>query len=81
MAFASSLDQIGPLAKNVEDIALAMNVIAGYDDYDGTVKNIPVPDYTEFLGKDIKGVKIGVPKEYFVDGMNENVKSIMMDCS
>ena len=79
MAFASSLDQIGPLAKNVEDIALAMNVIAGYDDYDGTVKNIPVPDYTEFLGKDIKGVKIGVPKEYFVDGMNENVKSIMMD--
>ena len=79
MAFASSLDQIGPLAKNVEDIALAMNVIAGYDDYDGTVKNIPVPDYTEFLEKDIKGVKIGVPKEYFVDGMNENVKSIMMD--
>ena len=78
MAFASSLDQIGPLAKNVEDIALAMNVIAGYDDYDGTVKNIPVPDYTEFLGKDIKGVKIGVPKEYFVDGMNENVKAIMM---
>ena len=79
MAFASSLDQIGPLAKNVKDIALAMNVIAGYDDYDGTVKNIPVPDYTEFLGKDIKGVKIGVPKEYFVDGMNENVKAIMMD--
>ena len=79
MAFASSLDQIGPLAKNVEDIALAMNVIAGYDDYDGTVKNIPVPDYREFLGKDIKGVKIGVPKEYFVDGMNENVKSIMTD--
>ena len=79
MAFASSLDQIGPLAKNVEDIALAMNVIAGYDDYDGTVKNIPVPDYTKFLGKDIKGVKIGVPKEYFVDGMNENIKAIMMD--
>ena len=79
MAFASSLDQIGPLAKNVEDIALAMNVIAGYDDYDETVKNIPVPDYTEFLEKDIKGVKIGVPKEYFVDGMNENVKAIMMD--
>ena len=79
MAFASSLDQIGPLAKNVEDIALAMNVIAGYDDYDGTVKNISVPDYTEFLGKDIKGVKIGVPKEYFVDGMNENIKAIMMD--
>ena len=79
MAFASSLDQIGPLAKNVEDIALAMNVIAGYDDYDGTVKNISVPDYTEFLGKDIKGVKIGVPKEYFVEGMNENVKAIMMN--
>ena len=79
MAFASSLDQIGPLAKNVEDIALAMNVIAGYDDYDGTVKNISVPDYTEFLGKDIKGVKIGIPKEYFVEGMSENVKAIMMD--
>ncbi|MCI6153259.1 MAG: Asp-tRNA(Asn)/Glu-tRNA(Gln) amidotransferase subunit GatA [Fusobacterium perfoetens] len=79
MAFASSLDQIGPLAKNVEDIALAMNVIAGYDDYDATVSKLEVPDYTEFLGKDIKGIKIGVPKEYFVDGMNEDIKRVMFE--
>ncbi len=79
MAFASSLDQIGPLAKNVEDIALAMNVIAGYDDYDATVSKLEVPNYTEFLGKDIKGIKIGVPKEYFVDGMNEDIKRVMFE--
>lgn len=74
MAFASSLDQIGPVAKNVADIALCMNVIAGEDDYDATVSKKEVPDYTEFLGKDIKGMKIGVPKEYFIDGIKEDVK-------
>lgn len=77
IAFASSLDQIGPLAKSVEDIALAMNVIAGEDDYDATVCKLDVPDYTEYLNKDIKGMKIGVPKEYFIDGINEEVKKIV----
>lgn len=77
MAFASSLDQIGPIAKKVEDIALAMNVIAGPDDYDATVVNCEVPDYTQFLNQDIKGMKIGVPKEYFIDGINPEVRKIM----
>ena len=77
IAFASSLDQIGPMAKTVEDIALTMNVISGPDDYDATVANCEVPDYTQFLNQDIKGMKIGVPKEYFIDGINPQVKKIM----
>lgn len=79
IAFASSLDQIGPIGKNVSDVALAMNVISGYDEYDATVKNTEVPDYTKALNRDIKGMKIGVPKEYFIDGIDENVRKIMMD--
>lgn len=77
IAFASSLDQIGPMGKSVEDIALTMNVIAGADDYDATVVNCEVPDYTEFLNKDIKGMKIGVPREYFIDGINPEVRKVM----
>ncbi|MDP0506913.1 MAG: Asp-tRNA(Asn)/Glu-tRNA(Gln) amidotransferase subunit GatA [Fusobacterium sp. JB019] len=77
MAFGSSLDQIGPLAKNVSDIALTMNVIAGYDDYDATVSPKEVPDYTKSLNKDISGMTIGVPKEYFVEGMDSKIKEIM----
>lgn len=79
IAFASSLDQIGPMAKSVEDIALTMNVIAGADDYDATVVNCEVPDYTQFLNQDIRGMKIGVPKEYFIDGINPEVRQIMED--
>lgn len=78
MAFASSLDQIGPLAKNVEDIAYAMNVLAGIDDYDATVEEVEVPDYTTFLGKDIRGMKIGVPKEYFIEGIRKEVKEVVL---
>lgn len=77
MAFASSLDQIGPIAKNVADVALCMNVIAGEDDYDATVSKKEVPNYTEFLGKDIKGMKIGVPKEYFIAGIKKDVKKVI----
>ena len=77
IAFASSLDQIGPLAKSVEDIALCMNVISGSDDYDATVSSLEVPDYTEFLNQDIKGMKIGVPKEYFIDGINPGVRKVV----
>ena len=54
-----------------------MNVIAGEDDYDATVSKKEVPDYTKFLGKDIKGMKIGVPKEYFIDGIKEDVRKIV----
>ena len=79
IAFASSLDQIGPIAKSVEDIALTMNVIAGADDYDATVVNCEVPDYTQFLNQDIRGMKIGVPKEYFIDGINPEVRQVMED--
>lgn len=77
IAFASSLDQIGPMAKSVEDIALTMNVISGADDYDATVVDCEVPNYTEFLNKDIKGMRIGVPKEYFIDGINPEVRKVM----
>lgn len=79
IAFASSLDQMRYIAKTVEDVALTMNVISGYDDYDATVSKKEVPDYTKALGRDIKGMKIGVPKEYFVEGIDENVRKIMMD--
>ncbi|MCM8783359.1 MAG: Asp-tRNA(Asn)/Glu-tRNA(Gln) amidotransferase subunit GatA [Candidatus Omnitrophica bacterium] len=74
VAFASSLDQIGPLTKDVKDCALLMNVIAGYDEKDSTSVNIPVPDYTKALVKDIRGMKIGVPREYFLEGIDKEVK-------
>ncbi|MBI4432662.1 MAG: Asp-tRNA(Asn)/Glu-tRNA(Gln) amidotransferase subunit GatA [Candidatus Omnitrophica bacterium] len=65
IAFASSLDQIGPLTRDVRDSALLLKVLAGGDPRDSTSANVPVPDYLSFLGKDIKGMKIGIPKEYF----------------
>ncbi|MFH1889053.1 MAG: Asp-tRNA(Asn)/Glu-tRNA(Gln) amidotransferase subunit GatA [Candidatus Omnitrophota bacterium] len=77
IAFASSLDQIGPLTKDVRDSAILMNVISGYDHYDSTSVNIDVPDYTASLGADIKGLKIGTPKEYFIAGMDKEVKIIV----
>ena len=79
IAFASSLDQIGPIAKSVEDVALTMNVIAGADEYDATVSKKEVPDYTKALGRDIKGMKIGVPKEYFIEGIDEGVRKVMLE--
>ena len=75
VAFASSLDQIGPLTKNVHDCAIMMNAISGYDENDSTSVPKEVPDYTEALVGDIKGLKIGIPKEYFdVEGMDNDVK-------
>lgn len=76
IAFASSLDQIGPITKDVEDAACLMNVIAGYDPLDSTSVDTPVPDYTKSLFKDIKGLKIAIPKEYFVEGMDPEIKDI-----
>lgn len=75
IAFASSLDQIGPITKDVMDAALVMNVIAGYDEMDSTCVDMPVPDYTKSLAKDIKGMKVGVPKEYFIEGIDKEVES------
>lgn len=73
VAFGSSLDQIGPITKTVEDAAILLNVIAGYDVQDSTSANVPVPDYTGFIGKDVKGLRIGIPKEYFVKGLDPEV--------
>jgi aspartyl-tRNA(Asn)/glutamyl-tRNA(Gln) amidotransferase subunit A len=74
VAFASSLDQIGPMSKTVEDSALLLNVIAGYDKKDSTSINKEVPDYVKNINKDLKGLKIGLPKEYFIDGLDTDVK-------
>ncbi len=77
IAFASSLDQIGPLTKDVSDCAMLLNVISGYDENDSTSVNVAVPDYMKSLGNDIKGVKIALPKEYFIDGMDPEVRRIV----
>ena len=66
IAFASSLDQIGPITKDVTDSALLLNIIAGHDPMDSTSVDMPVPDYTKALENNVKGLKIGIPKEYFV---------------
>lgn len=77
VAFASSLDQIGPLTKDVTDAALVMNCIAGHDSRDSTSVSYPVPDYTRCLKPELKGLKLGVPKEYFVEGMQKGVSDTM----
>ena len=74
VAFASSLDQIGPITKTVRDSAILMNIIAGHDPLDSTSVDIPVPDFTKALDRDIKGLKIGIPKEYFIEGMDKEVE-------
>ncbi|HOK56424.1 MAG TPA: Asp-tRNA(Asn)/Glu-tRNA(Gln) amidotransferase subunit GatA [bacterium] len=74
IAFASSLDQIGPITKNVKDNALILKVISGKDKFDSTSVEIMVPDYINFLEKDLKNIKIGVPKEYFTEGIEKEVE-------
>ncbi len=74
VAFASSLDQIGPITKNVRDCALLLNVISGKDPLDSTSAPVAVPDFTVPLGRDIKGLKIGIPKEYFIEGIDDEVR-------
>jgi aspartyl-tRNA(Asn)/glutamyl-tRNA(Gln) amidotransferase subunit A len=75
VAFASSLDQVGPLTKTVRDSALIMNAMAGHDEFDSTSLNEPVPDYTQNLGRDLKGMRLGLPKEYMIEGIDPQVKS------
>jgi aspartyl-tRNA(Asn)/glutamyl-tRNA(Gln) amidotransferase subunit A len=75
VAFASSLDQIGPLTKTVRDAALIMNAIAGHDPQDSTSLNERVPDYVAKLGKDLRGIRLGVPKEYMIEGTDPQVKA------
>ena len=74
VAFASSLDQIGPMTKDVTDTAILMNVISGRDPLDSTSADFPVPDFTKSLLNNVKGLKIGIPKEYFVEGMDGDVE-------
>lgn len=75
VAFASSLDQIGPITKDVRDSAMLLNIIAGHDEKDTTSSDRPKVDYTKALKNDVKGLKIGVPREFFGDGINEEVKA------
>jgi len=75
VAFASSLDQIGPVTKTVRDAALIMNAIAGHDLQDSTSLNEPVPDYNASLGNDLRGVRLGVPKEYMIEGIDPQVRA------
>lgn len=79
VAFASSLDQIGPITKDVEDAAMLLNIIAGHDEKDSTSTNLEKKDYTKSLVKDVKGLKIGVPKEFFGEGINEEVKQRVLE--
>ena len=74
VAFASSLDQIGPITQDVTDCALVLNAIADYDTRDSTSVPYPTPDYTQCLNTDLNGLRIGVPKEYFVEGMQTEVE-------
>ena len=79
VAFASSLDQIGPITKDVEDCANLLNVIAGYDEKDSTSVNMSKKDYTQKLKDGVKGLKIGIPKEFFGEGINEEVKQALQN--
>jgi aspartyl-tRNA(Asn)/glutamyl-tRNA(Gln) amidotransferase subunit A len=75
VAFASSLDQIGPFSKDVTDCAIMLNALCGHDPMDSTSVNLPVPDFTKSLINDVQGVKLGIPKEYFIAGMDEEVEA------
>ena len=77
LAMASSLDTVGPITKTVEDAALALEVLAGHDPHDATSSPAPVTKYSSFLGKDIKGLRVGVPKEYFEEGLDSKVKKVI----
>jgi aspartyl-tRNA(Asn)/glutamyl-tRNA(Gln) amidotransferase subunit A len=74
IAFASSLDQIGPVARNVRDCAAMLQVISGHDPLDSTSIPQPVPDYLSYLGREIQGMRVGLPKEYFIEGTDRDVK-------
>jgi aspartyl-tRNA(Asn)/glutamyl-tRNA(Gln) amidotransferase subunit A len=78
VAFASSLDQIGPLTRDVTDCALMMNSICGYDPKDSTAVDIPAENYRSALVGDMKGVRVGIPREYFIDGLDPEVETVVM---
>ena len=74
VAFASSLDQIGPITKDVKDCAMLLNLLVGHDEKDTTSLDMPKQDYVESLKNDVKGLKIGIPKEFYAEGLNEEVR-------
>ena len=75
VAYASSLDQIGPIARNVEDCAILLQTLAGHDPSDSTSAPVPIPDYSAALTEGLKGLKVGLPKEYFIEGLDPEVES------
>ena len=75
VAFASSLEGIGPMTKSVRDAALLLQTMAGHDPLDSTSLNAPVPDYLDTLDRGVKGLKIGLPREYFIDGITPGVRA------
>ena len=77
VAYASSLDQIGPITKDVTDCALVLNAICGHDPMDSTSVNMAVPDFAASLKDDVKGMKIGIPKEYFAEGLDSEVEKAL----
>lgn len=77
IAYASSLDQVGPMTRDVTDAALLLGAIAGHDPKDSTSVDCPVPDYTAALQQGVKGLRIGLPKEYFIDGLDTDVQQAM----
>src|SRR5436190_898850 len=79
VAFASSLDQIGPLTKTVRDSALILNATAGHDPRDSTSLNEPVPDFAAKLGNDLRGIRLGLPKEYMIEGVDPQVRAAVDD--
>ncbi len=79
IAFASSLDQIGTLTKDTEDATILLKMISGHDPMDSTSVDRPVPDYAKLIKKDIKGLKLGIPKEYFIEGMDKEIKQSVLD--
>jgi aspartyl-tRNA(Asn)/glutamyl-tRNA(Gln) amidotransferase subunit A len=81
VAYASSLDQIGPITKDVTDCALVLNAIAGHDKLDSTSADIPVPDYTESLKPDVTGMKIGIPKEYMGEGIDAEIREAVLEAA
>jgi len=81
VAFASSLDQIGPIASSAEDCAILLNEIAGFDPHDGTSAKKPKQDYTSKIGKPVKGLKIALPKEFFGDGIDDDVRQAVLNAA
>jgi len=79
IAYASSLDQVGPVTRDVTDCAVMLGAVAGYDPCDSTSVNLPVPDYTKALVNDVEGMKIGLPKECFIAGLDPDVQKAMDD--